>query len=158
MGLESEPIPKSDKNPLESLKKYGCSQAEIDFLVRTKTAPFEGDRFELNAMTSDQFIDWLERKLTENGVTKFIPDQSILAESYRLQVERHHLTKFVEEKLAKEVQAKIEEIKSLPITPPDNLDAAVQDILSKNPLMPWDDAVWQAAKHFEGFEGEVIAS
>jgi hypothetical protein len=35
---------------------------------------------ELNAMASDQFIEWLERKLTEHGIKKVIPDDDVLAQ------------------------------------------------------------------------------
>jgi hypothetical protein len=42
-----------------------------------------GERVELNAMTSDQLIAWLERKLAEIGVQKVIPDRDALANAYR---------------------------------------------------------------------------
>jgi hypothetical protein len=39
-------------------------------------------RVELNAMTSPQFVAFVERKLLENGVAKIIPDQKLLAKVY----------------------------------------------------------------------------
>ncbi|MBE9204913.1 DUF2399 domain-containing protein, partial [Synechocystis salina LEGE 06099] len=81
MELNSEPVP-YQKTPLPTLKKNGCSQAEIDFLFSHKTKPYSGDRVELNAMPSNVLIDWLERKFTQYGVTKFVPNESILVESY----------------------------------------------------------------------------
>jgi hypothetical protein len=40
-------------------------------------------RVELNALTSEQFIALVERKLTEHGVKKIIPTKAVLAETYR---------------------------------------------------------------------------
>ena len=33
-------------------------------------------------MTSPQFVEYVERKLRENGVAKIVPDQDLLAEAY----------------------------------------------------------------------------
>ena len=43
-----------------------------------------GRRVELNAFTSPQFVEWLENKLTEQGLDKrLIPDDDVLADAYR---------------------------------------------------------------------------
>ena len=39
-------------------------------------------RVELNAMTSPQFVAFIERKLREHGIAKVIPDETLLAEMY----------------------------------------------------------------------------
>jgi hypothetical protein len=39
---------------------------------------------ELNAMTSDQLVTFVERKLEHYGIKKVIPDEEELAEAYRL--------------------------------------------------------------------------
>jgi hypothetical protein len=39
---------------------------------------------ELNAMTSDQLVTFVERKLEHHGIKKVIPDEEELAEAYRL--------------------------------------------------------------------------
>ena len=41
-----------------------------------------GERVELNAMTSGQFITWLEGKLDEHEVRKVVPDEEALAKAY----------------------------------------------------------------------------
>ncbi|WP_228016142.1 hypothetical protein, partial [Synechocystis salina] len=51
-------------------------------------------RVELNAMPSNVLIDWLERKFTQYGVTKFVPNESILVESYLDKSRRQLLDKF----------------------------------------------------------------
>ena len=43
-----------------------------------------GKRVELNALTSRQFIDLIERKLAEAGVRKVIPPKNDLEAAYRL--------------------------------------------------------------------------
>jgi len=54
-----------------------CSEAEKAFLR-------SGRRVELNAFTAPQFIEWIEDKLTEQGLNmRLIPDDEILAKAYR---------------------------------------------------------------------------
>jgi hypothetical protein len=54
-----------------------CTQREREFLQ-------SGRRVELNAFTSPQFIEWLDNKLTEQGLTKrLIPDDETLHAAYR---------------------------------------------------------------------------
>ncbi|UGY08591.1 hypothetical protein [Phyllobacterium pellucidum] len=74
--LEAEDVFFPEKTDLASvaatLRKYGASDAEIEFLLRRR------QRVELNAMTSPQFIAHVERKLIENGIGKIIPDKETL--------------------------------------------------------------------------------
>jgi hypothetical protein len=46
-------------------------------------------RVELNAMTSPQFISFVERKLNEHGVKKIVPEDNDLADAYRMFVRSH---------------------------------------------------------------------
>jgi DNA topoisomerase VI subunit B len=157
MGLGSEPFSYGKSDPRPELKNCNCTQAEIDFLCSHKTNPYSGDRVELNAMTSSQLIEWLEAKFQQYGVTKFIPDDDTLVEVYRLQARRRCLEKFVKEKLEKEAEAEIKRLEDLDIPIPDQLPAAVQDILKKDPLIPWDRALWRAAKQFQENTQEDLA-
>jgi hypothetical protein len=157
MGLDSEPV-KYDKTPLPSLKKNGCSQAEIDFLCSHKTSPFSGSRVELNAMPSNVLIDWLERKFSEHGVTKFVPDESILVESYQVTARRHLLEKFMNEKVNELIEEERKRIAGLEIPIPDKLVIAVQDQLKARPLIPWNKAVERLAAQFIEPQQENLAS
>ena len=68
LGLESEPVRFGTVSPYkvrERLKTNGATADEIAFLM-------EGQRVELNAMTSDQFVALVERKLTEAGIAKIV--------------------------------------------------------------------------------------
>ena len=70
MGLASEPVTyHSGVDPQESLRSCGADEAECAFLVQGQhdRDHWYGDRIELNAMDSQQFLDWLERKLGTRG-------------------------------------------------------------------------------------------
>ena len=70
MGLASEPVTyHSGVDPRESLRSCGADEAECAFLVQGQhdRDHWYGDRIELNAMDSQQFLDWLERKLRTRG-------------------------------------------------------------------------------------------
>ena len=85
-----------DLDKLEArLEINGANEEEIDFLLG-------GRRVELNAMTSDQFVTFIEEKLEEHGVAKVIPDEELLAEAYRLFSAESAHRKDIEEALAKD--------------------------------------------------------
>ena len=71
MDLQDEPA--EDEGPAtEKLEEYGASDEEIAFLFSAKR------RVELNAMTSREFLDWLEGKLEEHGAGKVVPPLEML--------------------------------------------------------------------------------
>jgi hypothetical protein len=120
------------------LKINGATPDEIDFIVRGSDYQYTwGERVELNAFTSDQFIRWLEAKLDEHGVKKVIPDDETLALQYRRSLARAAVNKKIDE-----IQASIRaEADDADI--PDSLARQVRDLLEYDPSMSWDDAVTQ---------------
>ena len=74
--LEPEAVPFKANADLDAigytLLKYGASEAEIEFLLKGR------QRVELNALTSPQFVQFLERKLAEHGIRKVVPDADTL--------------------------------------------------------------------------------
>ena len=87
---------RSKVDPRGSLRSCGASEEECDFLVEgvSRGKPWDdeqvewrGQRIELNAMTSQQFLDWLEEKVQAAGVDKVVPDPETLAVAYQ------HLTR-----------------------------------------------------------------
>jgi hypothetical protein len=58
-----------------NMRRNGATDEEIEFLLDR--------RVELNAMTSDQFVEFIERGLTEHGVRKVVPKPDMLAEVFR---------------------------------------------------------------------------
>jgi hypothetical protein len=127
-GLEREPAAasKTSKDILrDQLAGNGATKAEIDILLT--------ERVELNAMPSDALIRMIERKLKGYGLQKVIPDDNLLAKTYK---EFHR---------SKELQEKFEEMaskfKQSRIKVPKNLKSRVRGILKKNSELRWDDAI-----------------
>lgn len=132
MGLESEPTDVSGnwrKREL-TLKRHGATSEEIAFL---KT-----DRTELNAMTSRQLIDFIERKLDEHGVEKLVPEDDVLEEHARRLLEQ----RFAAEAIAP-LRTSIAERARNAELPPD-LAHRVADEFAANPQLPWDEALARA--------------
>jgi len=137
-GLQSEPVqfpPKQKADPGIHLRRCGATEDEVAFLVDDKAhhfTPWTGKRVELNAMTSGEFVGWIERKLQEHGVQKVFPDTDALSGAYRraahLKVVRRELGKLVV---------------SVPDEAPADLAEQVARRLAEDPVLTWDEAVWQ---------------
>jgi hypothetical protein len=137
MGLESEHQhhPKGDRRALEkNLRTNGASEAEIAFMFRDFDRLRSTRRVELNAMTSPQFVDFVERKLRENGIAKVVPDRGLLSKVYASMEKGRRL-----EDAAKEIEKKINASDNC--ASPDDLEQRVRTMLEKHPAMRWDDAV-----------------
>ena len=100
-GLESEPapVPEDREAAIKTLRENGATQAEIEFLM-------SGRRVELNAMTSGQFIEFVERKLRQARIRKIVPDAKTLADTYRMLVEGREIERIVEEALKARVDSR----------------------------------------------------
>ena len=72
LGLQSEAVTYPGKvDPRVNLRASGATADECDYLVRDQgRGVWQGERVELNAMVSDVFIAWLERKLVDARVLK----------------------------------------------------------------------------------------
>jgi hypothetical protein len=144
MALQSEPVNYGQKvDPRVDLARCGATEEEQAFLItgdrrrnpQTNRWYWPGQRVELNAMTSDQFVDWIERRLAEHGVVKVIPPAETLVKAYRLATR----TKAINEELAR-IQ---EHIHEGPIEIPDDLQDQVTAVLAEHPELSWDAAVWK---------------
>jgi hypothetical protein len=140
LGLASEPVTyKQSADPKEDLRRHGATQEECAFLVGERRRRYDtdgdywtGQRIELNAMTSDQFVAWLEQRLEAHGVTKVIPDDVALANAYR----NAAVTLATNRRIA-ELQA---EMPGEPAVP-DDLYQRLADLLAQHPTWPWDQAL-----------------
>jgi hypothetical protein len=113
----------------ERLAQAGITDEAIDFL-RTQ-------RVELNAMTSRQLVDFVEDKLQHHGITKVIPDEQILADTYRMFVKSNQLSEAFEE-----MKEKLEEEREeASIKVPDDLETQVRQQLEKSPVITWHRAI-----------------
>ena len=129
-GLEREPAA-ATKLSMENLRAQlaanGATNPEIDILIN--------ERVELNALTSDALIAMIETKLKDYGLEKVIPDEDMLAETYRV----FHRSQLLREKFEEMEEEFDEEADAIEI--PSGLNERVRAILDKHGDLRWDDAV-----------------
>ena len=109
LGLAPEPVSlgKASKSAIrETLARNGATEAEIRSLLTGDD--HTGQRVELNAMTSRQFVEFIEDKLDEHGVAKVLPDAAALADAYRLFVRGTAAAIAVAERTAVDVPADLD--------------------------------------------------
>jgi hypothetical protein len=130
LGLEESAEDVFDEGSREAraqnLRKNGAAEDEVHFLLDR--------RVELNALTSDQLVAFVERKLTAYGVRKVVPQADILAEAYRSNVHTAKIREIVDRAI-KDMGDRDA------IGVPENLADPVADLLRENPTWRWDDAV-----------------
>jgi Topoisomerase 6 subunit A/Spo11, Toprim domain len=131
MDLQSEPVPPISSTEWgqrrQTLRRHGASPEEIAFL-RDK-------RVELNAMTSRQLIDFIERKFQEHGVKKVIPDDAVIEKHARRVIE-HSL---IEREIAK-ISAEFSK-QAAATALPEDLREQLEEFLKEHPECPWDIAL-----------------
>lgn len=138
-GLQSEQVVyKQKKNPKSYLRLCGATEKECDFLVKPLSIyGWYGERVELNAMTSDELIAWLERKFYEHGISKLIPDDDILDKAYQRAV--------YQKRVNEETERIRQQIKSEKVVIPSDLKRQVADKVLDDPELSWDEAIWELA-------------
>jgi hypothetical protein len=114
----------SDSARRENLRLNGATEEEIKFLLAR--------RVELNAMTSDQLVAFIEGKLAEHGIKKVVPNADLLGEAYCLFRDSARLEKIV---------AKAMEVEDEDPVPPTDLNERVAGYLKDHPDSRWDAAV-----------------
>jgi hypothetical protein len=126
----------------------GASEAEIAFMFRDFVRPRSTRRVELNAMTSPQFIGFVERNLIENGVAKIVPDEHLLADLY-ISIEKGRRIEEAIEDLNCEIDMGDCET-------PKDLEQRVRKVLENHPAMRWDAAVAEIAKEVADDDGPSL--
>jgi hypothetical protein len=115
----------SDSAKLDNLRLNGATREEAEFLLT--------QRVELNALTSDRLVAFIEGKLSKHGIKKIVPKANLLGDTYRL---------FINSKRVKKIVAEaIEKIENENIAAPGNLSARVAAHLRQHPELRWDQAV-----------------
>ncbi|MBA7632897.1 hypothetical protein ES703_40453 [subsurface metagenome] len=142
-NLVSEDCTLTKTDPVPFLKLNGATEKEIAYLCRNvptwNNPKHSGKRVELNAFGSREFISWIESKLERHSIKKVVPDNQILEDAFR----RAALAKMLEERL----ELFIDEAKSdIAKTNPLQLTQKVNDLIKKNPRMPWDWAINKIAE------------
>jgi hypothetical protein len=82
---------------------------------------------------SDQLVAFIERKLTERGVNKIVPDTKLLGDAYRLFVKSKRIEKIVAEA--------IKDFDDEDIAAPDDLGSRVAAYLKEHAELRWDAAI-----------------
>jgi DNA topoisomerase VI subunit B len=121
----------SESSRAENLADNGATPEEIKFLLKR--------RVELNAMTSEQLVRLIETKLSAHSLTKVIPDDAMLAETFRSVVRGEQARKIVERAMA-------EMTHDDQGPTPDTLKDQVVDLLRQHPTWRWDQAVGWIAR------------
>lgn len=147
MGLESEPFSwgKQKKDPRENLLDCGATEEEIAFLVQKGDATrggWAGERVELNAMTSPQFVEFVHSQLEAHGVKKVVPSQRTLAKAFRLVKKRDALDAQVQALIK---QAETDGAEPEIFTTPEDLEGWVRNRV-KGTTLSWIDAVMERAR------------
>ena len=129
-GLGSEPCICTHHS--HTLKTRGATPEEIDFLIG-------GQRVELNALPSDQFIEWLETKIEAAGIKKVVPTTEMLGLAYRRAATIHYINEQIEA-ITDEAHEHADAIKI-----PPHLKRKMTERLKKAPTMTWDRAIAELA-------------
>ena len=103
----------------------GATETEIEILLH--------ERVELNALTSDALVAMIERKLNAHGLTKVVPDDAVLKDTYRA----FHRSRQLEEKF-KQIESEFKESET---KVPKDLRDKICTILTKQTKIRWDDAI-----------------
>ena len=101
----------------ENLRLNGATREEAEFLLTR--------RVELNALTSDQLVAFIERKLVKHGIKKMISKPELLRDAYRLFVSSNRVEEIIEKVL--------DDIESEDIEVPSNLTLALPSTSDKIP-------------------------
>ncbi len=141
-GLPSEAVSErtSYYKAYDHLEMCGATGEEISFIIGEAGGwGWSGERVELNAMMSDELIEWLEKKLKKHGVKKVIPDEESLAVAYRRACLGQRIEEIIEEEGKKFNDYEV----------PKDLKDRVKKHLEKNPTESWDSGVWNIAEENE---------
>lgn len=135
LGLQSEEqVHRQRKDPTEKFLDWDeeeVTEEEADFLRgRRGWKSWTGQRVELNALTSRQFIDWLEEKLRVAGVTKVVPKEAVLREAWQRALWVAKVRKLI---------AEIRPEQDAPL--PRKIEALLRRKLKETPEMSWDQAL-----------------
>jgi hypothetical protein len=149
LGLESEHQfhSKGDKYALiANLRENGATEAEIAFMFADFDATRSTRRVELNAMTSPQFIAFVERKLKEHGIAKVVPNQDLLAEVYA-GLKRGQRLEGALQQAIEDLQDDDEEEGAVNFRAPKNLPRRIRALLKRQPTLRWDAALAEIVKN-----------
>ena len=87
-------------DPTGTLVTHGATDEEIAFLCSgvDRNGKVTGLRVELNALVGQEFIDWLDARLVEDGIAKVVPSEAIIESAWRRAFAVRRLNDHLDEK------------------------------------------------------------
>ena len=134
LSLQSERVaidPKSRDAVRRRLQINGATAAETDFLL-------SGRRVELNAMSSDMFVRFVEDGLRANGVGKAVPNLELLAKAYA-EMKRGAAAK-------RALREQLKRLNAEAVAPPPDLLERVRAYLAAHSTASWVTALEAVAE------------
>jgi hypothetical protein len=142
MGLEAEEFEKGKKR-----------RPVADYVLRREDGDewdewLQTNRYELNAMTTPQFLEWMEEKMEAHGVGKVVPPREVIIDEAEARLETE-LRKRITARILRE--AKIDSQvaaarKTLALPDKQLTPEAVADWLEESALDCWRDCVDEAVQ------------
>jgi hypothetical protein len=100
-------------------------------------------RVELNAMTTPQFIAWLDRKMAAHGIGKLVPPDDVIAEELETRladkVREHVIDRILREANAEDQIA--EALAAIERPSAEELEAGIRQLFDRTPAAPWRDHI-----------------
>jgi hypothetical protein len=127
-GLEAEPVRVPSRSNWGLIKR-GATSEEVDFLCN-------GQRVELNAFASDDFVSFIEVKLREHKIGKVIPKIDMLRKAYRRATKINYIESKIDE-LTEEANDIAEKAK----VPRDIKSRLLKVIEDSGDELPWDQGI-----------------
>jgi hypothetical protein len=116
----------------QNLRRNGATEAEVEFLL--------DNRVELNALTSDQLVQFIEMKLADHAIKKVLPSEEWVDHLYR----NHLAARYVEDNVEEIIEAGIEFSDKAEV--PENIIDSLKERLTREPSEPWDKLVVEIAE------------
>jgi hypothetical protein len=136
-GLEREDVcVSSPSRTAATLRRHGATREEISILVHGR------ERVELNALSSDELVALIERKLNEHSIAKVIPDDATLVGAYR----RMHKQAVIQHK----IDELIEDLDEDEVEVPARLRQRIKKAIKLDPTRPWDAVMREIIGEIEG--------
>jgi hypothetical protein len=139
--FEYQVLKKGRKDVLiDNLYENGATAEEVAFMFADwEKHPGCLRRVELNALTSPQFVQFLDAKLKKHGIKKVVPQADALATAYSLFVRNAKVEAVIEEAIDNMDDDDDE------IEVPKDLEQQVRKYLEDHPTARWDEAVQSVA-------------
>jgi hypothetical protein len=150
LGLEVEEGLKMDLEP-EKVELLKDARPVADYVSPETAEWLQTHRIELNAMTTPQFIQWLDDKMATFGQGKLIPPVEVLAGELRDKV-REKLEQVIKDRILKEQDAEgqikqaFEKLQPVIDDKAKELPKDVADDLANDPVQSWRDPVSKTAE------------